>query len=395
MANYLWSAKDAQAHIINGYSRAPNPYLLNLLLAQQGLSLTACFVIRPWHKRCKLPNPAMRLQLLQQWQRLLAARLPMLDVVRLSVPLKAETPVRWQLRCFGQLLQQGSQFSAAIGQLKLLPEVDVALLTAAEEGGFLAPMLQQLVQQQQAKQQLQRHIKRSLVMPGITLLVGLMVAVLLLLWLVPTMATMMAGQVGELPAITQMLLQLSYWLQQWGTAMSLGLLGIGLLLWRALKLPSFARYLHNVLLYVPVFGVIISQQQQWRLYQLIGAGMQGGVTLLRCLQLFLPSCQGAQFHCRVSALAEDLLAGDNLVKAFTKAGLPEQQLVMLNMGQHTGQLGDVCMHIAKDLEQQMRERLEHLKNLLEPIITIFLATVVGGLVLAIYLPLLQLGTMLR
>lgn len=395
MANYLWSAKDAQAHLVNGYSRAPNRYLLNLLLAQQGLSLTACFVIRPWHKRCKLPNPAMRLQLLQQWQRLLAARLPMLDVVRLSVPLKAETPVRWQLRCFGQLLQQGSQFSAAIGQLKILPEVDVALLSAAEEGGFLAPMLQQLVQQQQAKQQLQRHIKRSLLMPGITLLVGMMVAVLLLLWLVPTMATMMAGQVGELPAITQMLLQLSYWLQQWGSALSLGLVGIGFLLWRALRLPSIARYLHNVLLHVPVFGVIISQQQQWRLYQLIGAGMQGGVTLLRCLQLFLPSCQGAQFHCRVSALAEDLLAGVNLVEAFTKAGLPEQQLVMLNMGQHTGQLGDVCIHIAKDLEQQMRERLERLKSLLEPTITIFLACVVGGLVLAIYLPLLQLGTMLR
>ena len=395
MANYLWSARDAEAQVIYGYSRAPNRYLLNLLLAQQGLSLTACFVIRSWHKRCKLPSSIMRLQLVQQWQRLLAARLPMLDVVRLSLPPKAETPLRWQLRCLGQLLQQGSQFSAAVGQLKLLPEVDVALLAAAEEGGFLAPMLQQLVQQEQAKQQLQRHVRRSLMMPSITLLVGMMVAVLLLLWLVPTMATMMAGQVDELPAITQILLQMSYWLQQWGSALLLGLLGICLLLWRGLKSPSLAMRIHNLLLYVPLLRQYLSQRQQWRLYQLLGAGMEGGITLLRCLELFLPSCQGNDFRRRISVMTEDLLAGVNLVEAFTKAGLPEQQLVMLNMGQHTGQLGDVCIHIAKDLEQQMRERLEQLKSLLEPTITIFLATVVGGLVLAIYLPLLQLGTMLR
>ena len=89
------------------------------------------------------------------------------------------------------------------------------------------------------------------------------------------------------------------------------------------------------------------------------------------------------------------MAGVNLVEAFTKAGLPEQQLVMLNMGQQTGQFADVCIQIAKDLEQQMREQLEHLKSLIEPIITMFLASVVGGLVMAIYLPLLQLGTMLR
>lgn len=395
MAHFLWSAKDLHGHSIESESQAPNRYMLALVLAQQGLTMTACYLLWPWQQRAKLPKPHVRLQLLQQWQRLVNARLPMLDVVRLSTPAKASAQLRWQLRRLHALLRQGNTFSSGLLQVKLLPEVDVALLAAAEEGGFLATMLTQLAAQAATSQQLKRKIKRSLLMPAITLLIGLLVAGMLLLWLVPIMASMMAGQVNELPALTRSLLALSHWLQNWGHVSVMFMVIALVLLRRGLLAPKLGPMLMTIGSYIPILGTLLLRQQEWRLYLLLGAGLQGGVALLRCLDLFLPSCRLVTFQRRIILIKEDILAGTNLADAFIKAGLPEQQTTMLMIGQQTGQLSQSCLLIAKGLEQQMDERLQYLQTIIEPTITVLLASLVGGLVMAIYLPLLQLGTMLR
>ena len=395
MAHYLWSAKDPSGRCLESESQAPNRYFLALVLAQQGLKMTSCYVLWPWQQRAKLPKPHMRLQLLQQWQRLVKARLPLLDVVRLSTPAKASAQLRWQLRRLQALLRQGNTVSSALQQVKLLPEIDVALLAAAEEGGFLPTMLAQLAAQEATRQQLKRKLKRSLLMPVITLLIGLLVAAMLLLWLVPIMASMMAGQVNELPALTSSLLRLSLWLQSWGQMTVMFMLIALVLLRRGLSAPKVGPILMTIGSHIPVLGALLLRQQEWRLYLLLGAGLQGGVALLRCFDLFLPSCRLLTFQRRVVVIKDDILAGMNLTDAFSKGGLPEQQTTMLNIGQQTGQLSQSCLLIAKDLEQQMDERLQYLQSIIEPSVTLLLASLVGGLGLAIYLPLLQLGTMLR
>ena len=395
MAHYLWSANDSSGRSVESASQAPNRYLLALVLAQQGLIMTSCYVLWPWQQRAKLPKAYMRLQLLQQWQRLVMAGLPILDVVRLSTPAKASAQLRWQLRRLQELLRQGNTFASALQQVKLLSEIDVALLAAAEEGGFLPTMLAQLAAQEATRQQLKRKLKRSLLMPAITLLIGIVVAAILLLWLVPIMATMMAGQVNELPVLTRSLLTVSHWLQNWGQVTVIFMLIVIALLRRGFLSPKLGPMLITVCSYIPTLGALLLRQQEWRLYLLLGAGLQGGVALLRCLDLFMPSCQLLTFQRRIEVIREDILAGMNLADAFTKAGLPEQQTIMLNTGQQTGQLSQSCLLIAKDLEQQMHERLQYLQSIIEPSITLLLASLVGGLVLAIYLPLLQLGTMLR
>ena len=395
MGDYLWQAKDQHQQVVEGMDKAPNGWLLPLMLAQQGLQMTACYRLWPWSRRWELPAANLRMQLLQQWQRLVAAQLPLMDVVRLSIPAKATTRLRWQLWCLQGLLRQGNTFTQALGAVKLLTQVDTALLAAAEEGGYLATMLAQLVGQEQARQRLRKQLQRSLLMPAITLLAGLVVAMLLLLWLVPNMAGMLAGQVQELPALTSNLLKLSLWLQNWWQYLALAVCSLMLLLWRAMQSATMAQQLYGLLSYLPLLGELIQLQQQWRLYQLLGTGMQGGVTLLRCLNLYLPCCQLIRFRQRIGMIEADLLAGDTLPEAFAKAGLPQQQIIMLSMAQRTGQLPEVCMHIAKDLDQQISDRMQIMQSLIEPAVTLLLAILVGSLVLAIYLPLLQLGTMLR
>lgn len=392
MAYFLWRAQHHQRPI-EGLEQAPNGWLLRYLLKQRGIEVTACYRLWPWQRKSSLPRAKVRLQLLQQWHRLVAAQLPLLEVVRLAVPANAGVSLRWQLWRLQQLLQQGKTLAQALTHVTLFTDVEVALLAAAEEGGYLASMLSSLVDQERARQSIIKQLKRSLLMPTITLLVGVIVAMLLLFWLVPNMAGMLANQ-AELPVITARLLALSLWLQQWGYHLLLGGLVLMLLIWLGVKSPLVAPKLYTGISQLPVVGRVLVLQQQWQLYHLLSTGLEGGITLLRCLKLFLPSCQLLRFRQRIYRLENHLLAGETLPAAFAQAGFSEQQVIMLNMAQRTGQLGQVCGHIAKDIDSQIKERLGLLQSLIEPTITLLLAVMVGGLVLAIYLPLLQLGTML-
>ena len=395
MARFLWTAKDQHNHTRQGMDMAPNGCLLRLMLGQQKLQLRGCYRLWPWHLKYTLPEVKQRLYLLAQWQRMLAAQLPLLDVVRLCVPADANGHVRWQLWQLQGQLQQGQTFAQALLEVKLLTPVEGALLAAAEEGGYVDAMLARLAAQERARQGVLKQLRRSLLMPTITLVVGLLVAVLLLLWLVPSMASLLATQGGELPALTSALIKLSSWLQQWGQLLLFCLVLLLAVVWRALQSAKLAARLYSAAAYLPIIGHFLFLQQQRQLYHLLSTGMQGGVTLLRCLDLFLPTCQLSRFRTRVVTIRSLLLAGQSLPEAFAQAGLPEQQVLMLNIAQRSGQLSDVCDQIAQDLDEQISERLQYLQSLVEPAITLVLTIMVGGLVLAIYLPLLQLGTMLR
>ncbi len=395
MGRYLWQGSDSQQQPVQGVEQAPNHWLLGLILAHKGIKMLACHRVCRWHLRPRLVSAEERLYLLQQWQRMVSAQLPILEVVRLSVPAKASVNLRWQLWQLQQALGAGNTFAKALKLSKLLSDVDIAMLSAAEASGQLGFVLSQLVDQGTGHQRFKQQLRRALLMPTITLVVGLMVALTLLLWLVPNMAGLIAGQAAQLPPLTAQLVEVSSWLQQsW-----MGLLGFFALLISSLWWASKSAYVGSKLLallsHAPVLGQLLIWQQQWRLFQILATGMQGGLTLMRSLDMYLPSCQLPLMHRQIACIKQRLLAGDALAVGFARAGLPEQQVLMLSMAQQTGQVAKACQQIATDLEGQLQVRMQHLQGLFEPLITLLLAGLVGGLVLAIYLPLLQLGSMLR
>ncbi|MDP6189577.1 MAG: type II secretion system F family protein, partial [Gammaproteobacteria bacterium] len=216
MACYLWYGEDTSLQLQQGVLQARGVSHLGCQLAQQGVQLKRQFRITAWQRRRSAIKPLVACELLQQWQQLLAAGLPLLDCVRLAMPQQPSITLRWQLWLLQDRLQQGHQLSSVFAEQQLLPAYQIALLAAGERQADIGKVMGQLARQQHQTMAIAKQLKRSLLMPAITLAAGLLVCVLMLLFLVPNLASLVQSDQHSIPTATRWLLAISNGLRQSG-----------------------------------------------------------------------------------------------------------------------------------------------------------------------------------
>ena len=267
------------------------------------------------------------------------------------------------------------------------------LLHAGESAGILETTLTRLADTLEAQAALKAKLKNAIIYPCSILFVSVLVITVIMLWVIPIFEEVFNSMGAVLPWATQCLVNASRFFSQWAWAMCLTVLALVLLTQQLhAKWRSFQMFCEQGLYALPVMGPLCQAAMNVRwahsLSALIEAGMPlanavfpaSGATHSASLQLFTPN------------LAKQLQEGNSLNRAMSKSGLFSPMLVqMCAIGEETGSLDSMLLRAAQLMESEVNQGLANLTTLLEPALMLLLGTLIGGILVALYLPIFNLG----
>lgn len=271
----------------------------------------------------------------------------------------------------------------------------VQLVRAGEQSGALESLLDKVATYKEKNEALKGKIKKAMFYPIAVIVVAMIVSAILLIFVVPQFKEVFASFGAELPAFTQMVINLSEWLQTWWFFIALGLAGIGYAFTEANKRSKkFHRFLDRVVLKIPVVGPILVQATIARFANTMATMFAAGVPLVEAMDSVAGASGNVIYEEAILLMKDDIAAGTQLQTSMRTHGsdlFPNMVIQMVSIGEESGQLDNMLNKVAEFYEELVDNAIDGLTSLLEPLIMAFLGVVVGGLVVAMYLPIFKLG----
>lgn len=272
----------------------------------------------------------------------------------------------------------------------------IDLVYSGEQSGNLAEVFERLATYREKSEQLHAKVIKALIYPTMVVFVALAVAYLMLTLVIPEFEVMFKGFGAELPWFTQQVLQLSHWVQNyslWGFASVLLIISIV----KAMRKKSFSIRLKTsqLSLRLPILGAVIGKASIAKFCRTLATSFSAGIPILASLKSTAKTAGNIHFETAIQGVYRDTAAGMPMYIAMRNTNaFPEMVLQMVMIGEESGKLDDMLNKVATIYEFEVDNTVDNLGKILEPLIIIFLGTVVGGLVVAMYLPIFNLMSVL-
>jgi type IV pilus assembly protein PilC len=278
----------------------------------------------------------------------------------------------------------------------LFDELFCSLIASGENSGTLDVMLDRVATYKEKTEALKSKIKKAMTYPIATIVVAIVVTGILLIKVVPQFAETFQNFGSDLPAFTLLVLRVSEWMQNWWLALLLGLLA-GSYLFSQSKSRSkrFADWLDGMALKLPILGVVLHDAVIARFSRTLSTTFAAGVPLVEALESTAGATGNAIFARAVYRIRDDVMAGTPLALSIRTTGLfPSMLLQMVTIGEESGSLDDMLAKVADHYEAAVDNAVDSLSSLIEPIIMSVLGVLIGGLMIAMYLPIFMLGSVI-
>lgn len=278
----------------------------------------------------------------------------------------------------------------------LFDELFCSLIASGENSGTLDVMLDRVATYKEKTEALKAKIKKAMTYPIATIVVAIVVTGILLIRVVPQFAETFQNFGSDLPAFTLLVLRVSEWMQNWWLALLLGLLA-GSYLFSQSKSRSkrFADWLDGMALKLPILGVVLHDAVIARFSRTLSTTFAAGVPLVEALESTAGATGNAIFARAVYRIRDDVMAGTPLALSIRTTGLFHSMLLhMVTIGEESGSLDDMLAKVADHCEAAVDNAVDSLSSLIEPIIMSVLGVLIGGLMIAMYLPIFMLGSVI-
>lgn len=271
----------------------------------------------------------------------------------------------------------------------------VQLVRAGEQSGALENLLEKVATYKEKNEALKGKIKKAMFYPIAVVVVAMIVSAILLIFVVPQFKEVFASFGAELPAFTQMVINMSEWLQaNWYIALFI-IVGSGYAFLEANRRSrEFHRFLDRVVLKFPIVGPILVQATIARFASTMATMFAAGVPLVEAMDSVAGASGNVIYAEAIMKMKDDIAAGTQLQTSMRTHGsdlFPNMVIQMVSIGEESGQLDNMLNKVAEFYEELVDNAIDGLTSLLEPLIMAFLGVVVGGLVVAMYLPIFKLG----
>jgi general secretion pathway protein F len=323
----------------------------------------------------------------------LAAVMPISDAVATLARQPGKESDRLVLQRTNRALQAGSSLAAALPASAFPPEVK-ATIAAGEASGRLALLMGRLADTLEAQVALRSRLISSLAYPALLMLVAVGVIIAMLLFVVPAIADQLTGSGQALPLLTRLILGLSNAVQRWWWLLLLipQLAGLGLWQWRR-QAGNRAR-MDSWLLGLPGLGGWLSALEAVRWSRLLATMLSAGLPLAEALQITSPTLGNMAWREATAKMVAQVRAGSSLSATLPLLPNPPGLLVSLvQSGESSGRLAPLLDSAATSLDRQLSDRSRTLLALAEPAIIVILGGMVGVIILAVLLPILELNTL--
>jgi type IV pilus assembly protein PilC len=279
---------------------------------------------------------------------------------------------------------------------KTFNDLFVNMLAVGESGGVLDVVLQRLSAYIEKAAALKRKVKSAMVYPITIMSVAFLVIVFMMIFVIPTFAKMFEGLGAELPLPTKIVMWLSNFTQSYIVFIILGIAGMVYSIKRYYATDNGSKVIDRLLLKVPVIGMLIRKVAVARFTRTMGTLLSSGVPILEGLLITARSSGNRMVEAAVMQARAAVITGRTLADPLRNTPVfPPMVVHMINVGENTGALDQMLNKIADFYDDEVDSAVSALTSLLEPLMIVFLGVAVGGLVVAMYMPIFKMVTLVK
>jgi len=269
----------------------------------------------------------------------------------------------------------------------------VNLVTAGEQSGILETILDKIAIYLEKTEALKSKIKGALFYPIAVIVVAFVITCILMIFVIPQFESLFSGFGADLPALTRLVINISNWFQNNWYIPIFGSIGAVVGFFQARKRSKrFGHFLDRLSLKLPVFGDLLDKSAIARFARTLSTMFAAGTPLVEALESVAGACGNIVYYDATMKIRDEIATGTQLQTAMRDTGLfPNMVVQMVAIGEESGELDTMLGKVADWYEQEVDDAVDALTSLLEPIIMAFLGVVIGGLVIAMYLPIFKMG----
>jgi type IV pilus assembly protein PilC len=328
----------------------------------------------------------------RQFATMIGAGLPMVQCLDILSKQMDSQEFRRIITEIKDSVSSGSTLSEAMKKhKKAFDDLYVNMVEAGEMGGALDTILVRLAGYREKADSLARKIRGAMVYPAVVSVVAIGATVAMLTFIVPVFAKMFAGLGAELPGPTQFVLKISHLLQRFYPvilgAVIAGIVGLRLIL----KNDQGRLYFDKFMLKTPVFGDLIRKASVARFTRTLGTLIQSGVTILDALEITAKTAGNRVLQVAIKKSVISIAEGDTITSPLKESGVfPPMVIQMIGVGEKTGGLDEMLSKIADFYDEEVDAAVSALTGLIEPIVIVVMGAVIGGILIAMYLPMFDI-----
>ncbi len=393
---FAWEGADKRGNRVKGETRAASIALVRAELRRQGIAPTKVKKkAAPLFSSRKKPITAADISIFaRQLSTMMSAGVPLVQSFDIVGRGHNNPSMQDLLLSIKADIEGGTTLAQALAKHPLqFDDLFCNLVQAGEQAGVLEILLDKIATYKEKTEAIKGKIKKALFYPTAVMIVAFIVTTILLIFVVPQFESLFSGFGADLPAFTRMVVDLSEFVQEYWLIILLAMGGTAFLLGNLYKRSrKFRHLLDKALLKAPVFGVIIHKAAIARFARTTSTMFAAGVPLVEALESVAGATGNIVYGEAVLRMREDVATGQTMQLAMKQQNLfPHMVVQMVAIGEESGSVDDMLSKVADFYEEEVDNAVDALSSLLEPLIMAVLGVLVGGLVIAMYLPIFQMG----
>jgi type IV pilus assembly protein PilC len=269
----------------------------------------------------------------------------------------------------------------------------VSLVAAGEQAGALETLLDKIATYKEKTEAIKKKIKKALFYPAAVVIVAVVVTAILLIYVIPEFESLFKGFGADLPAFTRFVIDISKFVQSTGWLILLAFVAAVIGFLQAKKRNrGVQHFVDRVLLRIPIVGMILNKSAIARYARTLSTTFAAGVPLVEALDSVAGACGNIVYETAVHKMRDEVATGQRLQRAMENTDLfPNMVNQMIAVGEESGSLDAMSAKVADFYEEEVDNAVDSMSSLLEPLIMAILGVLVGGLVIAMYLPIFKMG----
>jgi type IV pilus assembly protein PilC len=391
---FIWEGKDKRGHKIRGKTLAANEAALRADLRRQGVAPTRVKTQSAAFKRGgKITNEDIAI-FSRQLATMMSAGIPMVQAFEIIGNGHEKPAMQKLVLDIKANIEGGSTLHESLAKFPLyFDDLFVNLVEAGEQAGALETLLDKIATYKEKTEALKKKIKKALFYPAAVLVIAVVVSIILLIFVIPQFEELFKGFGADLPAFTQMVVNLSRFVQHQGWWMGIIVIGAFYAFFYFYKRSrNMQRAIDRIMLKFPIIGPILQKSAIARFSRTLSTMFAAGVPLVEAMQSVAGATGNIVYEEATLRMKDEVATGQRLQRAMENVGLfPNMVVQMIAVGEESGSLDTMSAKVAEFYEAEVDNAVDSMSSLLEPMIMAILGVLVGGMVIAMYLPIFKLG----
>jgi type IV pilus assembly protein PilC len=393
-APFNWEGKDRAGKKVRGKLVAVNEAAVRSELRRQGVIATRVRKQSTLFRQKGRVTAADIAIFSRQMATMMAAGIPLVQSFDI-IGAGHENPAMQKLILAIKVdVEGGTSLAKALAKHPLhFDDLFVNLVAAGEQAGALETLLDKIATYKEKTEAIKKKVKKALFYPTAVVVVAIVVTAILMIYVIPEFESLFQGFGADLPAFTRFVIDISNFVQEQGWLLLIGIVGAGFAFFHAKKRSrAVQHFVDRAILKVPIIGPILNKSAIARYARTLSTTFSAGVPLVEALESVAGATGNIVYETAVLKMRDEVATGQRLQRAMENTELfPNMVNQMVAVGEESGSLDAMTAKVADFYEEEVDNAVDSMSSLLEPLIMAILGVLVGGLVIAMYLPIFNMG----